>query len=164
MKVKDKKYNKIVDNILLDDKFNQIKNIEHHGTTRFEHSLKVSYYSYVIAKVLRLDYEATARAGLLHDYFITDNDRNFNERFVSTFIHPKKAVSNAREFGISEKEENIIESHMFPFYTSIPKYAESWIVTIVDKVVGIKEFGVKFSYKFSRVYNLVLISLFTIIK
>ncbi len=163
MKIKDQKYNKIVSNILSDDDFNQIKKIEHHGTTRFDHSLKVSYYSYVIAKKLHLNYIATARAGLLHDYFFSKEDRNFNERLVSTFVHPKEAVNNAKRFGLSDLEENIIESHMFPIYISIPKYLESWIVTTVDKVVGLKEFLVKYSFKIVREYN-VLLLLFTLIR
>ena len=55
----------IVGNILDNEEFNQIKRIEHHGTTRFEHSVRVSYYSYKISKLLHLDYVETARAGLL---------------------------------------------------------------------------------------------------
>ena len=134
---KDDNYMNIVGNILDNEEFNQIKRIEHHGTTRFEHSVRVSYYSYKISKLLHLDYVETARAGLLHDFFISDEDRNAKDRFVSTFVHPKEAVDNSmRVFGINEKEKDIIKSHMFPINISLPKYAESWIVSMVDKVVG----------------------------
>ena len=39
---KDNSYKRIVGNILQNEEFNKIKNIEHHGITRFDHSLKVS--------------------------------------------------------------------------------------------------------------------------
>ena len=61
---------KIVNHILNNEEFLKIKKIEHHGISRYEHSMKVSYYSYKIAKALRLDYEQVARGGLLHDFFL----------------------------------------------------------------------------------------------
>ena len=42
----DTMYIEIVNNILNNDEFNKIKEIEHHGISRLDHSLKVSYYSY----------------------------------------------------------------------------------------------------------------------
>lgn len=164
MLIQDRNYHKIVKNILENEKFNEIDKIEHHGTTRMEHSLKVSYYSYVIAKSLRLDYRSTARAGLLHDFFISDNNRKLNEKFVSTFVHPKQSVINSRMFGLNELEENIIESHMFPIYKCLPKYAESWIVSTVDKVIGFKEFSEKIGKRLVYATNLVMLFLFTTIK
>ena len=156
---KDDNYMNIVGNILDNEEFNQIKGIEHHGTTRFEHSVRVSYYSYKISKLLHLDYVETARAGLLHDFFISDEDRNAKDRFVSTFVHPKEAVDNSmRVFGINEKEKDIIKSHMFPINISLPKYAESWIVSMVDNVVGSYEFGRKFGY-LVNVYLILLLNI-----
>lgn len=143
-------YLSIVDNILNNEEFNKLGNIEHHGTTRLEHSIRVSYYSYKVTKFLKLDYIETARAGLLHDFFLSDEDRSKIEKFTSTFNHSKKAVDNAsKEFGISHKEENIIRAHMFPFTLAIPKYAESWIVIGADKTVAAFEFVKKFKYQIS---------------
>lgn len=156
---KDSNYMNIVDHILKNDEFNEIKKIEHHGTTRYAHSLRVSYYSYKISKLLHLDYVETARAGLLHDFFISDEERNKKERFVSTFVHPKEAVDNSiRVFGLNEKEMNIIRSHMFPINITLPKYAESWVVSLVDKVVGSYEFGKKFGY-LANIYLLFLLNI-----
>lgn len=79
--------------------------------------------------------------------------------FVSTFVHPKEAVDNSmRVFGINEKEKDIIKSHMFPINISLPKYAESWIVSMVDKVVGSYEFGRKFGY-LVNVYLILLLNI-----
>ena len=161
----DLKYRKIVKNILDDDEFNKIKNIEHHGITRYDHSLKVSYYSYKIAKTLKLDYKQVARGGLLHDFFLSDEDRTFKDKFLSTFIHPKKAEKNAiKYFDVTEKEADMIRSHMFPVNLTIPRYAESWVVNIVDKAVGIYEFGRKFSKQLRYASNLYLLFLINILK
>ena len=101
----------------------------------------------------------------MHDFFLSNQNRTLKERFLSTFIHPKYAVLNScKYFNLTEKEKNIIESHMFPLYISLPKYAESWIVSSVDKVVGTYEFCQKFRYKFSYAANFFLIVLLNNIK
>ena len=150
----DYEYIDIVNHILNNENFNEIKKIEHHGITRFEHSLKVSYYAYRVAKILHLDYVKVARGGLLHDFYISPLDRTNTYRFKEIFTHPKKAVNTTKEnFDISEMEEDIIKSHMFPVYLSLPKYAESWLVSMVDKVVATKEFGQKLGFKVSYAVN-----------
>ena len=162
---KDIEYKEIVNHILESDDFNQIKKIEHHGVTRFDHSLKVSYYSYKLSKMLKLDSEEVARGGLLHDFFMSDEDRTVKDRFVSTFVHPKKAVKNAKDiFNISEKEKDIIRTHMFPVNLAVPKYAESWLVSFVDKVIGLSEFGHKFGYKLVYAVNVYLLFFINTIK
>lgn len=161
----DQDYTRIVNHILNNEEFNKIKKIEHHGVSRFDHSLKVSYYSYKMAKILRLNYQDVARAGLLHDFFLSNDERTKKDRFLSTFVHPKKAVKNADEvFGINDKEADIIRTHMFPVNMSIPRYAESWVVNLVDKVIGGYEFSRKFSYKLNYVANLYLILLLNSLK
>ncbi|MCI8444912.1 MAG: HD domain-containing protein [Bacilli bacterium] len=161
----DNEYTKIVGHILDNEEFNKIKTIEHHGISRFDHSVKVSYYSYKIAKALKLDYYDVARAGLLHDFFLSDDERTTKDRFLSTFVHPKKAEKHADQiFGINEREADIIRTHMFPVNMSVPKYAESWVVNFVDKAVGGYEFSKKFGYKLSYAANLYLIFLFNSLK
>lgn len=162
---KDIEYREIVNHILNDEKFNEIKKIEHHGISRFDHSLKVSYYSYKISKFLKLDSEEVARGGLLHDFFLSDEDRTMKDRFISTFVHPKKAVINAeKEFSISDKERDIIRTHMFPVNLSLPKYTESWLVNVVDKCVGFNEFCHKFGYRIAYGINVYLLFVINIIR
>lgn len=162
--INDKEYMCLVNDIYNNDSFSKIKKIEHHGVTRFDHSLRVSYYSYKIAKFLKLDYQSVARAGLLHDFFLSDENRDKKERFLSVFKHPKICVLNSIiNFDLSRKEIDIISSHMFPISFKIPKYMESWIVSFVDKGVAIYEFSKKFSWKFkikyaTNVYILFLIN------
>ncbi len=161
----DNYYYEIVDDILNNKEFCNLKNIDHHGITRYNHSLKVSYYSYKIAKVLNLDYEKTARAGLLHDFFFSNSTKMDKERITSVFVHPKKAALKSKElFNISELEEDIIKTHMFPVNLSIPKYAESWIVNLVDKTISLREFYKKFGYKFAYAANLYILFLINYMK
>ncbi len=157
----DNDYIKIVGHILDHDEFKKMQKVKHHDTNRYEHSVKVSYYSYVIAKKLRLDYKQVAKGGLLHDFFFertADYSKLSDKLKIYTFKHPREAVKMARKyFGITEMEEDMIKSHMFPLDISIPKYAESWIVNLVDTSVSILDFSKKFGYKLSYAVNLYLI-------
>ena len=155
----------IVNNILDNDEFLKIRQIEHHGISRYDHSLKVSYYSYRIAKALHLDYEQTAIGGLLHDFFLSPEDRTQKDRLVSVFTHPKQAVDMAKsQFDLTTKEIDMIRSHMFPINLSVPKYAESWIVSMVDKCVATNEFAIKFRFRLKYAYNLFLLFAISFIK
>ena len=159
---KDKEYKKIVKDIFRNVEFKKIINIEHHGISRMEHSIKISYYSYKIAKKLRMDYVSVARGGLLHDFFLDGDERGAKKKFFDTFTHPKRALQTSIDnFDVNDIEKNIIVSHMFPIYLSLPKYKESILVNTVDKVIGFKEmlrgFGCKFIYQFKYSYVFVLL-------
>lgn len=158
-------YTLLVQDILENEDFCKLKSIEHHNTNKYVHSMRVSYYAYRIAKKLRLNEEAVARAGLLHDFAISKNGRNFKERFIETFTHPKTALMESKKrFSLSEMEENIIVAHMFPFYVALPKYLESWLVVSVDKTIGSFELLQKFSHRAAYFANLYILVLFSIIK
>ena len=159
---KDKEYKKIVKDIFRNTNFKKLYNIEHHGISRMEHSIKISYYSYIIAKKLKMDYVSVARGGLLHDFFLDGDERSCKRKFLDTFSHPKRALSTSIEnFNVNEIEKNIIISHMFPIYLSLPKYKESLLVNSIDKIIGFKElvrgFGCKFMYKFKFTYVFLLL-------
>ena len=159
--INDKEYNKIVKDILDNEKFKKIKEEKHHGINRYDHSLKVSYKSYLYAKKYNLDYVSVARAGLLHDFFI-NNDLTKKEQKVSAFVHPYKSLENSTKyFDLNKKEENIIISHMFPTIPhKIPKYKESYIVSIIDKIIATKEFYQSYGKtkikKFANIYMILI--------
>lgn len=138
---KDVEYNKIVNHIMENDEFLKINNCRHHGITRLEHSLRVSYFSYKISKKLKLNSKETAIASLLHDFFVNE-ELTKKQRVFSAFSHPKKCLANANyHFELSDMQKDIIYSHMFPLIpTRPPKYLESWLVSMVDKIVAIYEF------------------------
>ncbi len=136
----DNKYMEIVQHILADKHFNKICDQSHHGCSRMDHSLRVSYLSYRISRLLGFDYEETARAGLLHDFFLLDNDTPLEKIIRYNFIHAKVAVVNASKyFDLTDREADIIETHMFPLNLTPPKYIEGWVVSTVDKTVALFE-------------------------
>lgn len=128
----------IINPIIENEAFLKTKQKIHHGINRFDHLMRVSYFSYMISRVLKLNYKETARAGLLHDFF-TDETNNLSQ-IKSLRKHPTYALENARKyFKLTEREEDIIKTHMFPVTFTPPKYMESWIVDIVDDVASVYE-------------------------
>jgi uncharacterized protein len=113
--------------------------VQHGNVSCLEHCSHVSYKSYVICRMLKLDYRSAARGGLLHDYFLYDWHNNSPYR-LHGFRHPHRALLNAkRDFELNEIECDIIEKHMWPLTLIPPKYKESLIVSMVDKYYTIIE-------------------------
>lgn len=158
-------FSTLTEDILNNDNFKKMKYIEHHGSTRYDHLMKVSYSSYKIAKLLHFRYKEVARAALLHDFFYSDELRTQKEKFISTFTHPKLALENSMDnFELNDIEKNIIKSHMFPIAFYLPKYKESILVSIVDKCVASLEFAHKFKIKFRYAFNVISLLVIGIIK
>ncbi len=107
--------------------------------------MEVSKKTYKICKKLNLDYRSATRAALVHDFFFTDEFKNKKQQLLK---HPKQALKNANQImSLNEKEQNIIEAHMYPIGKKLPKYKESIVVDIVDDIVSIKEkIGGDFEY------------------
>lgn len=142
----DLSFDNIAKDILSNRKYQKLASESHHGITRMEHSLRVARNVYNVSKKLKLDYESATRAAILHDFF-TNEEFGDNHGLIQGVVHPSIALQNARgEFKINAIEANAIESHMFPLNTKLPKYKESWVLTIVDKMVAIYEY---MSYKFN---------------
>lgn len=142
--LENKEYMQIVENILNNDEFLKRKEYKHHGEKSvYKHSLEVSYLSYKISKKLKLDYKDTAIGGLLHDFYYEDWHLVPKEKKLLKkhgFTHAKQALENTKTVFpqyINKKTQNIILRHMFPLNILPPKYLESWIVSISDKIVSI---------------------------
>ena len=57
-----------------------------------------------------------------------------------TFSHPLEAFHNAKELcSISSVEEDIIVNHMFPLCRSLPLFAETYVVSYIDKICAMAE-------------------------
>ena len=158
----DRGYMFIVGDILNNPYFTEIKNCRHHGMNRLDHSLRVSYYSYLLAKKLRFNAVETARGGLLHDFFLTE-ELSYRKQKFSLFFHPYVSLKNASHyFDLTDREKDIIITHMFPSLPhKVPKYMESWIVSLVDKIVATYEFycsyGKNYVYRLSNMYVILFI-------
>lgn len=159
-KYKNDEFQKIITPLIKNSNFSKTKTITHHGITRYEHSLRVAYFSYIITKFLRLDYKETTEAALLHDFFLEEVAGK--NQIIRLRKHPSYAVKNAKKFfNISEKQEDIIKTHMFPITFTPPKYLESWIVDIVDDISAIYEQTItttKQIKKFAMVLILLLVN------
>ena len=140
----EQEYFSYVKDLLSDRAVLSLGNFRHHiGTTRFQHSLNVSYYNYKICKLLRLNAGSAARAGLLHDLFFYN--RKDHEKIMRSHCeeHAMTALYNASEmFSISELEGDIILNHMWPMTPRIPRYRETYIITLVDKFCAVAEVAV----------------------
>ena len=63
----------IIKPIIENEEFQKLKNIKHHGITRYNHCMRVAYYSYKVTKSLHLDYREVTVAAMLHDFFLEDS-------------------------------------------------------------------------------------------
>lgn len=130
------------------DQLDRLKNITHHiSTTRFQHCLNVSYYSYIVCRKFKMNARSAARAGLLHDLFYYDrkeyNSARTKGRPSHSAMHSMQAAENAAEVTtISSLERDIIEKHMWPVTRPLPKYKESYVITFIDKYCAVLEFCV----------------------
>ena len=140
---KDTEYLDLVKDLLAHPEVKQLSRFVHHYfTDRLEHSISVSYKSYLIAKKFNLDYRSVARAGLLHDFFLfTSAEVEAMGDGSHNNLHPKLALANAKRITtINKIEEDIILKHMFAVSLSAPpKYRESLVVSMVDKYVAMEE-------------------------
>ena len=102
--------------LLESDQVRMMGRWKHHGPiSTLDHSLLVAYLSYRAAKVLGLDARAAARGGLLHDLYLYDSKDKSAHPGWQCFDHPRAAARNAGELTwLSDKERNIILSHMWP--------------------------------------------------
>lgn len=135
----------IIEDLIHNKTVKEMKNYrQHYNTSTFQHCLYVSYLNYKICKKLKLDYISATRAGMLHDLFLYDWRNSRKELHLDgyhAFVHPKIALKNAlKVFDLNKKEQDIILKHMWPVTLfSIPKYKESFIITITDKYSALKE-------------------------
>lgn len=130
-----------VEDLLSTRQVNSMKQWRHHfSVTTYEHSLFVSYVAFRMARRCGRDYRMAARMGLLHDLYLYDSHDRSAHPGSQCFDHPRAALRNAAQLvELSEKERNIIASHMWPLATTMPRSAEALIVNAADKVCATLE-------------------------
>lgn len=136
-------YISCVSDLIENENILKLRDFSHHiGTTRYQHSLNVSYYNFLLCRFLRLDAKSAARAGLMHDLFYYDRKTHEKAEGERSHIsqHPKTAYLNATEmFSINELEGDIIVNHMWPATMHLPKHRETFVITFVDKFCAVAE-------------------------
>ena len=139
----------MIDDLLNNDTVKQMKNFrQHYETSCFDHCLIASYYCYLYGKKFNLDYVSCARAAMLYDLFLYDWRKKQDDRKgLHAFTHPKTAYKNASKlFALNEKEKDIILKHMWPVTIALPKYKESYLLTLIDKYCALNE-------SYQEIYN-----------
>jgi len=131
----DGEYEKCIRDLIQHEMLRSMKNYMQHGDVNcLEHSLNMSYSSYLICRRLGLDYRSAARGGLLHDFFLYDWHIGKPYRGLHGFIHPYIALQNANKyFNLNDREKDIIQKHMWPLTLKLPRYKETFIVLLADK-------------------------------
>jgi len=156
-------FNEIANSIINTEIFQQLKYEVHHGTTRYDHSMRVAWTAFCWAKKLGLDYKSATRAALFHDLFRKKDCKGLTKKEINR-VHPLLAVKNAQEhFGINEIEKDAIINHMYPLTPNKPTSKEGRLLGYADKFVAINE-GIKYnnplahaSQKLSRTYSMLAI-------
>ncbi len=144
----DNSYYDCVRDIIDCKQLQDLKTITHHiSTTRFQHCVNVSYYSYIVCRKFRLNARSAARAGLLHDLFYYDRKEYNSGKVRGQASHSKNhamiACANAEQVtDISVLERDMIAKHMWPVTRPMPRYKETYIITIIDKYCAVLEFCV----------------------
>lgn len=138
----------IVGDMLADPYVQALSAMEQHGKlcSRLDHSIYVSYLSFLVCRRLGLDYVAAARGGLLHDFHFGDKDEGASR----VWKHPHAALENAESrYLLTDKERDIIVKHMWPLTRPLPRCKESFVVSMADKLCALMEFS--YLYKLLRV-------------
>ena len=120
------------------------KYIQHGKTNTYTHCMSVAVLSYWICRRLNLkvNIRSLIIGALLHDFYLYDwHIKNPDRKGLHGFTHPTASLKNAdKYFSLSPLERDIIQKHMWPLtITDFPKYRESFIVCIADKICSLKE-------------------------
>ncbi len=137
----EEEYKEHIYDLIQHEKVREMKNFIQHGDINcLEHSIYVSYISYLICRIVEGDYRSTARGGLLHDFFLYDWHNGKPYKGLHGFIHPNIALENASKyFEINDIEKDIIQNHMWPLTIRLPRYKETFIVILADKYCASRE-------------------------
>ena len=154
----DEDFNCIVEDILENETFQKLKEIKHHGITRYNHLLRVAYHTYKVTKKMRLKYVEATRGALLHDFFFYETEEESTYKALRT--HSDYALKNAcKHFCLTELEKDIIKTHMFPITKTIPHYKESYIVDLIDDISSCYERTYSIQDKISTIYTFIFVFL-----
>ena len=116
--------------------------IQHGSVNVFDHSFGVACICLIIALLfhIKVNRKALIRGALLHDYFLYDWHIKTVKGRKHGFTHANCALQNAnRDFELGNIEQDMIKKHMFPLNIKPPKYRESVIICIADKICAVLE-------------------------
>lgn len=137
-----KAYQRLMECMIDDTDIQSMAALKQHtkGVSCLDHSIFVSYLSFSLCRQWKLNYKAAAKAGLLHDMFLSDRATTGLSLWKHLRIHPQLALENAKEYELSPLEKDIILTHMWPVTLfEPPRYRESFVVNLADKICTVCE-------------------------
>lgn len=149
----DEEFIELIEDLINNETVQEMKKYrQHYETSCYDHCLEASYYCYKICKKFNLDYKSAARAAMLHDLFLYDwRVRQPDRKGFHAFTHGKCAYENASKlFELNALQKDMIVKHMWPVTLSLPKYKESYILTLVDKYCAVSESANEIRSRFNR--------------
>jgi len=161
----------ITKDILISEEFQKRKLFpHHHNMSVWDHSILVSFNSFIASKYLNADTYICSVAGLLHDFYpwswiYSDDLETLDNGFYLEyrrnkhpflrqhgFIHGKAAAENYVKYYPeleNKKITNAIKYHMFPLTIIPPISREGIIITMVDKINSVRELPNVYDLKIS---------------
>lgn len=115
----------------------------HHGnTTILQHDIAVARKAFWISQKLKLKISEKEMifGAMLHDYYFYDWHVKDKSHRLHGYYHPGLSLKNAMEdIELTLIEQDIIGKHMFPLTLCPPKYKESIVVCLADKLCALDE-------------------------
>lgn len=147
----EKEFYKLAEPILRNSEFQRRRTFLHHQDSVYEHSLRVAWVAYKMAKYVqkykKINIQNVVVGALLHDFYLKPWREKSSKRTLPWkmhgFTHGKTASVNSYQFFpslMNTRIENSIKRHMFPLTVVPPRYIEGWIITMADKYVSIEVF------------------------
>ena len=114
----------------------------HRGSNCYYHSFKVARKAIKHAlRYKKADLEVILLGAILHDYYLYDWRKEKDKKRHHGSRHPYIAAKQAAEdFGIPEKVQDIIMTHMWPLnFLNPPHTREALILSWSDKLIATRE-------------------------
>lgn len=131
-------FHQLICDIIEIQEVRNMRNLKQHTNqcSLLEHCLYTAYLTYRICDKWGLDCKQAVRGAVLHDFRLDDNPDNKTLRF-----HGRDCEKTASlYFNLSNKEKNIIISHMWPFnFKQRPQSKEAVVVCLVDTYCAVIE-------------------------
>lgn len=134
---------KYIDEIIEQSRLNETNQFIHHGnTTILQHNTAVARKAYWLSQKLKLNVSEKEMifGAMLHDYYFYDWHVKDKAHRLHGYYHPGLSLKNAmNDVELTIIEQDIIRKHMFPLTLRPPKYKESMIVCLADKLCTLDE-------------------------
>lgn len=107
--------------------------------SRLDHSIQTGWLAYHLGQIFGGDLRLCARGGLLHDIGATKKGcwlchHDPMARYNCGFCHHKTGAQFVAKLGEEKKLANVVKSHMFPLFATLPRSKEALLVGFADKI------------------------------